>query len=307
MINETLLATFLLSTFMAALPLFLAGFGEMLSEQAGILNLGLEGMMLAGACSAFYVVYETQNYALGFLGGASAGLLLAIIIVIFCVWYAVEQVVIGLSLTFIVQGITALFHHVYFAKTYPRLDPVEVFSIPFLSQLPFVGRLFHISAFTLLCVCGLIIFIYFYKGSILKRQLVAAGSNPRALDVFGTNVFVLRTAIVLFAGTMAGLGGAYMAILSAGIFVPYMTNGTGFIAIVLAMLASGRTIWLFLGALVFGVSLSINTSLQLLGITLSIDMTHMLPFILIMIVLTLFRRHVAFPQVLGKPYVRKKR
>ncbi len=307
MINDTFFITLCLGTLMAAFPLFLAGFGEMLSEKAGVLNLGLEGMMLAGACFGFYFAYETQNYAFGFLGGAGAGLLLAIVMVIFCVWYAVDQVVVGLSLTFIMQGITALFHNVHFAKTYPRLEPAEVFSIPFLSQLPSVGELFNISSFTFLCVCSLIIFICLYNKSIFKRQLIAAGSNPRALDVFGTNVFVLRTAIVLFAGTMAGLGGAYMAILSAGIFVPHMVNGSGFIAIVLAMLAHGRVLWIFLGALLFGVSLSINTTLQLLGLALSTDMTHMLPFILIMIVLVLFRRHVAFPKVLGKPYVRTKR
>ncbi len=307
MINETFFITLLLGTLMAAFPLFLAGFGEMLSEQAGVLNLGLEGMMLAGACSGFYFVYETQSYTLGFLGGATAGVLLAIIMVVFCVWYAVDQVVIGLSLTFVMQGITALFHHVYFAKTYPRLEPMEVFNIPFLAELPFVGALFQISPFTLLCVCGLTIFIYFYRQSVCKRQLIAAGSNPKALDVFGTNVFVLRTTIVIFAGIMAGLGGAYMAILSAGIFVPNMINGTGFMAVVLAMLAHGKVLWLFLATLLFGISLSINTTLQLLGVTLSTDVTHMLPFILIMIVLVLFRRHVAFPKALGKPYVRAKR
>ncbi len=307
MINETFFITLLLGTCMAAFPLFLAGFGEMLSEQAGVLNLGLEGMMLAGACFGFYFAFETQSYALGFLAGAGAGLLLAILMAIFCVWYAVDQVVMGLSLTFVMQGVTALFHHVYFAKTYPRLEAMEVISIPLLSQLPMVGALFQISPFTLLCVCGLIVFIYFYKQSICKRQLIAAGANPKALDVFGTNVFVLRTVIVLFTGTMAGLSGAYMAILSAGIFVPNMVNGAGFIAIVLAMLAHGRVLWLFWGALLFGVSLSISTTLQLLGLTLSTDITHMLPFILIMIVLVFFRRHVAFPKVLGKPYIRAKR
>ncbi len=307
MIHETFLTTLLLGALMAAFPLFLAGFGEMLSEQAGVLNLGLEGMMLAGAFTSFYLVYETHSYTLGFLGGASAGLMIALIVVFFCIWRAVDQVVLGLSLTFVVQGATSLLHHVHFARTYPRLEPLESFSLPLLSQIPFVGGVFQMTPFTLLCVCALSFLIYFYGRSTLKLQLMAAGSNPKALDVFGANVFTLRTGIVLFTGAMAGLGGAYMVILGAGIFVPNMTNGAGFIAIVLAMVANGRVFWLFLGALLFGVSLSASTILQLLGSTVSTDITHMLPFILIMIVLVLFRRHVAFPKALGQPYVRTKR
>ncbi len=307
MMHEAFWATLFLGALTAAFPFFLAGFGEMLSEQCGVLNLGLEGMMLSGAFASFYLVYETQSYALGFLGGAAAGLLVAGIVVVFCVWHAVNQVVLGLALTFVVQGITSLLHHMYFARTYPRLDPMESFALPILSQIPFIGACFHISSFTFVWLCGLSVFIYFYKRSMLKFHIIAAGSNPKALDVFGTNVFALRTAIVLCTGIMAGLGGAYMAILGAGIFVPNMTNGAGFIAIVLAMVANGRVLWLIGGALLFGVSLSFSTTLQLLGITVSTDIIHMLPFVLIMIVLVLFRRHVTFSKVLGQAYIRAKR
>ncbi len=307
MINETFFVTLLLGALTAAFPLFLAGFGEMLSEEAGVLNLGLEGKMLAGAFLSFYLVHETQSYTLGFIGGAAAGVLLAFIVVIFCVRRAVDQVVLGLALTFIAQGATSLAHHIHFAKIYPRLTPMENFNIPFLSDIPFVGALFRISAFTCLCVFFFGLFLWFYRKSNLKRQVIAAGSNPKALDVFGTNVFAVRTTMVLFTGAMAGLAGAYMVLVGTGIFVPYMTNGAGFIAIALAMLAHGKVLWLMLGALVFGVSLSINIALQLLGITISADITHMLPFILTMLVLVLFRRHVAFPKALGQPYIRTQR
>ncbi len=307
MISETLFITLFLGALMAAFPLFLAGFGEMLSEEAGVLNLGIEGMMLAGAFASFFLVHETHSYALGFLGGASVSLLLALIMIFFCIWLNVNQVVVGLALTFAVQGLTSLLHHIHFARVYPRLEPIETFSIPLLSHLPFVGKLFQISLFTLLCLCFLYFFVFFYKKSILKRQLMAAGSNPKALDAFGTNVFLLRSGIVLFNGVLAGLAGAYMALLGAGLFVPNMTNGTGFIAIILAMLAQGRVLWLILGAFLFGISLSINTILQLLGATVSSDITHMLPFVLIMIVLVLFRRHTATPKALGQPYTRSQR
>ncbi len=305
--NETFFITLLLGSLMTAFPLFLAGFGEMLSEEAGVLNLGLEGMMLVGAFFSFYLVHETQNYALGFVGGALAGVSLAFVMVVFCVWRTVDQVVLGLALTFVAQGITSLAHHVHFAKIYPRLTPMEDFSIPFFSDLPIVGELFQTSVFTCLCVCFMGIFICFYRKSILKHQLVAAGSNPKALDVFGVNVFALRTMVVLFTGAMAGLAGSYMSLVSTGLFVPHMTNGAGFIAIILAMLAQGKILWLILGALVFGLSLSINTALQLLNVTVPTDIAHMLPFILIVFVLVVFRRHVSVPKVLGQPYQRTQR
>ena len=116
-----------------------------------------------------------------------------------------------------------------------------------------------------------------------------------------------RTAAVLSTGVLAGLGGAYMAEVGAGLFVPYMTGGAGFIGIVLAMLARGRPVWVLYGALLFGVSLALTTALQVGGFNIPTDVVQMLPFFMVMVVLVAFARHSVLPPALGLPYVRGER
>jgi simple sugar transport system permease protein len=112
---------------------------------------------------------------------------------------------------------------------------------------------------------------------------------------------------VLATGLLAGIGGAYMADVGAGLFVPFMTNGAGFIAIVLAMLARGRPVWVLLGAILFGVSLSLTTALQVAGLNIPTDVVQMLPFAMVIVVLIVFARHSVLPPALGLPYVRGER
>jgi ABC-type uncharacterized transport system permease subunit len=116
-----------------------------------------------------------------------------------------------------------------------------------------------------------------------------------------------RSFAVLFTGFLAGLGGAYMAIVGAGLFVPFMTGGAGFIGIVLAMLARGRPVWVLVGAVLFGVSLSMTTALQVAGLNVPTDVVQMLPFAVVMAVLVIFARHSMLPPALGLPYVRGER
>ena len=112
---------------------------------------------------------------------------------------------------------------------------------------------------------------------------------------------------VLATGFLAGVGGAYMANIGAGLFVPFMTNGAGFIGIVLAMLARGRPLWVLLGAALFGISLALTTALQVAGVNVPTDVVQMLPFAMVMLVLVIFARHSVLPPALGIPYVRGER
>jgi ABC-type uncharacterized transport system permease subunit len=120
---------------------------------------------------------------------------------------------------------------------------------------------------------------------------------------------VLRTraAAVLATGFLTGLGGAYLSIVGAGIFVPFMTGGTGYIGIVLAMLARGRPFWVLLGAILFGLSLALTTALQVAGIDVPTDVVQMLPFVVVMVILVIFARHSMLPAALGSPYIRGER
>ena len=135
----------------------------------------------------------------------------------------------------------------------------------------------------------------------------AAGEKPEALDAAGVDVTNTRTWAVLFSGALAGLGGAYLSVVAAGIFVPYMTNGLGFIAIVVAMLARGRTGWVFGGAFIFGLCLSLATALQVVGIDIPTDVVYMLPFLAVMAALIVFARRAYLPAALCRPYRRGER
>jgi simple sugar transport system permease protein len=132
----------------------------------------------------------------------------------------------------------------------------------------------------------------------------AAGGKPAALDDAGVDVLRVRSAAVLVTGALAGLGGGYMSIVVAGVFVPFMTGGAGFIAIVIAMLGRGRPGWVAFGAFLFGIALSVATSLQLAGLTVPTDLVQMLPFVSVIAALIIFARRSYLPAALATPFVR---
>ena len=305
LLTESFLSSLLTGAIVAGFPLLLAGLGEQMSEKAGVLNIGIEGMMIFGAYLGFLVAWSTESIWLGFLGGICGGMLVALLMAVFCVRLGLNQIVIGIGLTLGAEGLTSLLHHFQFSRTYPRLSaPIRV-DIPPLSDLPVIGAsLFgrHIIFYLiLLCVFGL---AWAYRHTNLGLTLRAAGEKPVALDVSGGHVVFIRTAAVLFTGAMAGLGGAYMANIAAGLFIPFMTGGAGFIGIVLAMLARGRPFWVLVGSLIFGGALSMTTALQVAGSNIPTDVIQMLPFAAVMLVLIIWGRKAKLPAALGLPYQR---
>lgn len=305
LLSEVFLGALLFGAVAAAVPLLLAGLGEQISEKSGILNIGIEGMMIAGAYFGFLVAYSSGSLWLGFLGGALAGGIVASVMAILCVRLGLNQIVIGIGLTLGLEGLTALLHHVQFSRTYPRLPAADVLAIPILSDIPVLGpALFRHHLIVYLAVALVFVMIYIYRRTQLGLNLQAAGDKPAALDVAGVDVVRTRTVAVLTTGALAGIGGAYLANIGAGIFVPFITNGAGFLGIVLAMLARGRPVWVLLGALLFGISLSLTTALQVAGINIPTDVIQMIPFLAVMIMLVAFGRRSSLPAALGIPYER---
>ena len=145
------------------------------------------------------------------------------------------------------------------------------------------------------------------RRTTIGLHLRAAGERPDLLDAAGVSVVRVRTLAELTAGALAGVGGAYFSIVAAGTFVPFVTGGAGFIAIVIAMLARGRPFWAVLGALLFGMSLSLATALQLVGIDIPTSFVFMLPFVSVIVVLVVFARQSRLPSALGLPYHRGSR
>jgi general nucleoside transport system permease protein len=286
----------------AGLPLLLAGLGEQISEKAGVLNIGIEGMMLVGAYAGFSAALATHSLWVGFAAGALGGIAVALLMALFCIRYGMNQIVIGIALTLGVEGLTALLHHFQFARTRPSLGRAPDFAIPGLSEIPVIGpALFTHNPLVYLVLALVPILAWMFRRTAIGLNLQAAGDKPGALDASGVSVAATRTAAVLATGALAGLGGAYMSEVGAGLFVPYMTGGAGFIGIVLAMLARGRPLWVLYGALLFGVSLALTTALQVAGLNIPTDVVQMLPFLMVMLVLVVFARHSVLPPALGLP------
>lgn len=305
LLTEAFLTSLILGAITAGIPLMLAGLGEQISEKAGVLNIGIEGMMLVGAYMGFLAAYTSESIALGFFAGAFGGMIVASLMVLFCVRLGLSQIVIGIALTLGAEGMTALLHHFQFAQSYPRLPAVETWPIPGLASLPVIGPAVFDRPLVVYVAIGLVIVTgIVFRSTHVGLALQAAGDKPAALDAAGVDVTAVRTGAVFATGALAGLGGAFMAEVGAGIFVPFMTNGAGFIGIVLAMLARGRPVFVLLGALVFGACLSITTALQVAGVDIPTDVIQMLPFAAVLLILVVFGRRASLPPALGTPYVR---
>lgn len=306
--TDVFIASLLFGAVTAGVPLVLAGLGEQISEKAGVLNIGLEGMMLAGAYAGFSVAFLSDSFGLGFVAGAGAGCAVALLMALLCVVLGMNQIVVGISITLGAEGLTALLHHFQFSRSYPRLPRADTIAIPGLADLPVVGpAFFEHNVVVYLAVLAAALMIWVFRRTHFGLNLQAAGDKPAALDAAGVSVKATRIAAVLLTGAFAGLGGAYLSMVGGGLFLPFMTGGAGFIAIVLAMLARGHPMWVLAGAFLFGISLSLTTALQVAGVNIPTDVIQMLPFAMVIAVLIIFARHSYLPPALGLPYHRGER
>lgn len=302
--TEAFLTALVSGGILAGIPLLFAALGETVSERAGVLNIGLEGMMLIGAYVGFSCALYSGFTWVGLGAGLIAGMAVSLLMVLFCVRLGLDQIVIGIAITLAAEGLTSLLHGAILTDR-PRLGTPELVAIPGLDELPVVGRSIFTQHLVVFLGIGLAVAVWWmFRSTTVGLSLKAAGDKPSALDAAGVSVYRTRSGAVLTAGAMAGLGGAYLAILGAGTFEPFMTNGAGFIAIVIAMLARGRAFWVVVGSLVIGMSLQLQTALQVARVDIPIDVVNMLPFLAVIVVLLIFGRKAYLPAALGVPYVR---
>ena len=303
--SKAVLTSLVAGGLLAGLPLMFTALGETISERAGVLNLGLEGMMLIGAYVGFLGAYYGHSALLGFLCGAVGGMIGGVLMVSLCVWLGLDQIVVGIAITLAGGGITSVLQGAEFGSSYPRLGAPSTVAIPLLDKIPVLGQ----SVFTqpLIVYVGFAfaaVLVWVFRSTNIGLNLRAAGEKPEALDAAGVSVVATRSWAALSTGALAGLGGAYLSIVSAGVFTPFMTQGQGYMAIVIAMLCRGKPGWVVLGSLLFGISLSISTALQLAGVNISNDLVNMLPFIAIILSLIAFGRRSYLPPALCIPYIR---
>jgi general nucleoside transport system permease protein len=296
---------------LAGVPLMFTALGEAISERAGVLNIGLEGMMLVGAYAGFLGAYYCHSMWFGYLGGMGAGMLASCFMVVLCVWLGLDQIVVGIAITLAGEGITSVLYQSQFSTTQPRLGGVHTAPIPMLDRIPVLGKTINgespLFSQPLLVYLGLVFAVllaWVFSSTNVGLNLRAAGERPEALDAAGVSVVATRSYAALATGALAGLGGAYLAIAGTGGFQDFLTQGQGYMAIVIAMLARGRPIAVVVFSLMFGIALSLSGLLQIAGINLSPEVVHMLPFAAIIVALMLFARRAYLPPALALPYVR---
>lgn len=296
----------LLTIIGAATPLLFAALGELVAEKSGVLNLGLEGMMLAGAVAGFAVTVTTGSATLGVLAGALAGCAMAFIFGVLTLTLAANQVATGLALTIFGIGLSALAGSSFVGVP---VTPLPKLAIPGLSDLPFIGPLlFGHDALIYLSIAATAAVAWFLKRSRAGMIVRAVGESDVSAHSIGYNVIAVRYYAVLFGGAMAGLGGAFLSLSYTPMWAEEMTAGRGWISLALVVFASWRPWRVLLGAYLFGGV----TILQLYaqgagGFGIPAQVMSMLPYLATILVLTIiaagpWKGRLDAPACIGKPF-----
>jgi simple sugar transport system permease protein len=257
-------ANWLYASILLATPLIYAAAGELVSQRAGVINVGLEGMMLTGAFFSYLVSWETGSFALGLLAGLIAGAAAGAIMAGLAVSLRADQVIVGVGLNILAFGVTAyLVAEVFPAGEVPVLELPNPLKIPLLSDIPVIGKaVFHqtLLVYGAFLAVGVVWILLFRTRFGLNVR--ACGEQPAAVDTAGVSVDSIRWAGVLIAGAGAGVGGAFLAIDELGLFKEGMTAGRGFLAFAAVIFGAWRPIGVLAACLVFGAADALQLRLQ---------------------------------------------
>lgn len=300
-----MLTSFLLSVIIASTPLLLAATGELVAEKAGVLNLGLEGMMLVGAVVGFAVTVITGNTLLGVVAGMLGGIAVSLIFAVLTLTFLANQVATGLAIAIFGTGLSALMGAGYVGVAVERLAQLD---LPGLSDIPVIGPvLFGQDLLVYVSVGAVAAVWWFLYRSHAGLVLRAVGDSHDAAHAIGYPVVAIRYAATLFGGAMAGLGGAYMSLAYNASWSENMTAGRGWIALALVVFATWRPLWLLAGAYLFGSIMYLSLYLQGLGVAVPSQFVSALPYVVTIIVLVAISRdrtriRLNAPACLGRPF-----
>ena len=300
-----LAAAVLAATLRAGTPLVLASVGELVSEKSGVLNLGVEGMMLTGAVAGFIAAVASGSLALGFAAAICAGIAMALLFALLTLTLQANQVATGLALSIFGTGLSAFVGRGYVDATVAGLAPIPV---PGLAKLPLLGPVLFdqdlLVYASLAAVVAAHLLLYRSRAGLVLR---AAGEAPEAAHALGYRVIRLRYLAVAFGGAMSGLAGGYLSLAYTPMWTENMTAGRGWIALALVVFASWRPLRVLLGAWLFGGLTILQLNVQGEGIAIPPDLLASLPYLATVAVLALISRDVRrirlnAPASLGKPF-----
>ncbi len=299
------LVPLLAATIAAGTPLLLAAIGILVHERTGVVNLGIEGMMLVAAVVAFAVTHDSGSYLLGFAAGALAGAGLAAVFAFFALVLHANQYAVGLAIALLGSGLSAFIGLPYSGQGLP---PRSADGIALLADTPLLGpALFaqHALVYVSLALVAVVAWLLFRSrvGLVLR----AVGESPEAAHALGLSVRGVRLAALLFGGLCAGLAGAYLATVYTPLWAENMTAGRGWIALALVVFSTWRPGRLILGAYLFGGVTMLQLYLQGQGVQIASQLMSMTPYVATIVVLALISRNprwirLNMPASLGKPF-----
>jgi simple sugar transport system permease protein len=299
------LAPLIAATLSAGTPLLLAAIGILVHERTGVVNLGIEGMMLVAAVLAFFTVHLTGSYALGFAVGAAAGTLLAAVFAFFALGLHANQYATGLALALFGGGLSSFIGIPLSGVSLPAREPD---GIPVLRDLPFVGTaLFSLHPLAYLSIALVVAVAWFLFRTRAGLVLRAVGESPASAHALGYSVRGIRLAALVFGGACAGLGGAFLSTVYTPLWADSMTAGRGWIALAVVVFATWRPARVVVGAYLFGGMTMLQLHLQGLGVNVSSQVMSMAPYAATIVVLALISRNprwirLNMPGSLGKPF-----
>jgi len=297
----------LAATVASAAPLIYAGIGEVLAERSGVMNLGVEGMMLTGAVAGFAAAATARNPQVAVLVALAAGAALAAGHAFMTVTLGSEQVTTGLAVGLFGTGLSAFLGKPFIGI--PNPVPFRPAAIPGLSEIPLIGRVFFQQDVLVYASYALAVATWWWLSRTRPGlHLRACGENPEAADAMGVNVAGMRYGAVIVGGALAGLAGGYLSLAYTPAWTENMTGGLGWIAIALVIFATWNPLRLLAGAYLFGAVDALGFRVQILGVETSSILLRMLPYLFtlgVLLVITIVRRQAYVPAALGRNYFRE--
>lgn len=311
LLRAEILIPILAASVRSGTPVLYAVMGEILSERAGVMNLGIEGVMLVGAFAGFSVTFATGSPALGIAAAFAAGVLITTVHAFLCIGIGANQVVSGLALSMAGGGVSALLGRDYIGKTISGMMPYKV---PVLGDIPIAGPLFfnHDAMVYLSYALTAFLFWYIFK-TRAGLNLRAVGENPRAADAMGLSVKRTRYFYSLLGGGLAGVAGGYLSVVYTQMWVEGMTAGRGWIAVALVIFGIWHPMRAALGCYLFGGIDALQMRMQAAGTSIPAPLLLMLPYLMTLVVLTAISIRkgrgilLGAPASLGSPFRREER
>lgn len=305
-----------------AIPVLLAVLGEIITERAGILNLGLEGIMAVGGLAGFTAAYYVENSLmpgtssefpawLGLLAGMFAGALMGSLMAFLSVTLRAEQVISGITLVLLGVGLSDYLYREGLSSMTARVTGMDIYPIPLLSRIPVIGDILFNHTPPIYLAAGLTVLVWwFLYKTTWGLKIRSAGENPAAADTSGVSVEATRYAATILGAALVGLGGAVLTVVQLKLYREGIIAGRGWIAVALVIFARWRPGLALLGALLFGVADSLQYRIQALDQvgrgqgTIPYEFLLMLPYILTILALLIRVRRGDQPAALGRPYIK---